>query len=34
MPYELWFVCGVLYLVITFTLSMFVQYLERRTAEA
>jgi polar amino acid transport system permease protein len=34
MPYELWFVCGVLYLIITFTLSMFVQYLERRTAEA
>ncbi|XXJ20100.1 ABC transporter permease subunit [Desulfovibrio caledoniensis] len=34
MPYELWFVCGVLYLVITFTLSMFVQYLEKRTAEA
>lgn len=34
MPYELWFVCGVLYLVITFTLSMFVQHLEKRTAEA
>jgi len=34
MPYELWFVCGILYLVITFTLSMFVQYLEKRTKEA
>ncbi|GAB7023985.1 amino acid ABC transporter permease [Salidesulfovibrio brasiliensis] len=31
MPYELWFVCGVLYLTMTFALSMFVQYLERRT---
>jgi len=34
MPYELWFLCGVMYLVITFALSMFVQYLERRTGEA
>ncbi|QJB58042.1 amino acid ABC transporter permease [Pseudodesulfovibrio sp. zrk46] len=34
MPYELWFVCALMYLVITFTLSMFVQYLEKRTAEA
>lgn len=34
MPYELWFVCGVMYLVLTFALSMFVQYLEKRTAEA
>lgn len=34
MPYELWFVCAVMYLVITFALSMFVQYLEKRTAEA
>lgn len=34
MPYELWFVCALMYLVITFALSMFVQYLERRTAEA
>ncbi len=34
MPYELWFLCGVMYLVITFALSMFVQYLEKRTAEA
>ncbi|WP_319543681.1 ABC transporter permease subunit [uncultured Pseudodesulfovibrio sp.] len=33
MPYELWFLCGIMYLVITFTLSMFVQYLEKRTAE-
>ena len=30
-PYELWFVCAVLYLILTFSLSMFVQYLERRT---
>ena len=29
-PYEFWFVCAILYLVLTFTLSMFVQYLERR----
>ena len=34
MPYELWFLCGVMYLVITFALSMFVQYLEQRTSEA
>jgi len=33
MPYELWFLCGIMYLVITFSLSMFVQYLEKRTAE-
>jgi len=32
-PYELWFLCGIMYLVITFSLSMFVQYLEKRTAE-
>jgi polar amino acid transport system permease protein len=31
-PYEFWFVCAILYLVLTFTLSMFVQYLERRMA--
>ncbi len=31
-PYEFWFVCAGLYLVLTFTLSMFVQYLERRMA--
>ncbi len=30
-PFELWFVCAILYLVLTFTLSMAVQYLERRT---
>lgn len=34
MPYEIYFLCGVMYLVITFALSMFVQYLEKRTAEA
>ncbi|MDC0335490.1 ABC transporter permease subunit [Pseudodesulfovibrio sp.] len=34
MPYELYFLCGLMYLVITFALSMFVQYLEKRTAEA
>jgi polar amino acid transport system permease protein len=31
-PYEFWFVCAALYLVLTFALSMFVQYLERRLA--
>jgi polar amino acid transport system permease protein len=31
-PYEFWFVCALLYLVLTFALSMFVQYLERRMA--
>jgi polar amino acid transport system permease protein len=30
--FELWIVCALLYLMMTFTLSMFVQYLERRTA--
>lgn len=30
--FELWFVCALLYLSMTFTLSMFVQYLERRTS--
>ncbi|MGA9176885.1 MAG: amino acid ABC transporter permease [Desulfobacterales bacterium] len=30
-PFELWFVCAILYLMLTFSLSMFVQYLERRT---
>lgn len=30
-PFEMWFVCALLYLVLTFSLSMFVQYLERRT---
>ena len=31
-PYEFWFICAILYLMLTFTLSMFVQYLERRSA--
>jgi polar amino acid transport system permease protein len=29
-PFELWFICAILYLVLTFSLSMFLQYLERR----
>jgi polar amino acid transport system permease protein len=29
-PFELWFTCALLYLILTFSLSMFVQYLERR----
>lgn len=29
-PFELWIVCALLYLVLTFTLSLFVQYLESR----
>ena len=29
--FESWMVCAVLYLIVTFALSMFVQYLERRT---
>lgn len=29
-PFELWFVCALLYLVLTFTLSMLLQYVERR----
>jgi polar amino acid transport system permease protein len=33
-PFEMFFVCAALYLVMTFTLSMFVQYLERRTQTA
>ena len=28
--FELWFVCALLYLILTFTLSMCVKYLERR----
>jgi len=32
-PFELWFLCAVLYLVLTFTFSMFVQYLERRSVQ-
>jgi polar amino acid transport system permease protein len=31
-PYEFWFTCALLYLALTFTLSMMVKYLERRTA--
>ena len=30
-PFEMFFTCAILYLVLTFALSMFVQYLERRT---
>jgi polar amino acid transport system permease protein len=29
-PFELWFVCAILYLALTFSLSMLLQYLERR----
>jgi amino acid ABC transporter membrane protein, PAAT family (TC 3.A.1.3.-) len=29
-PFEIWIVCAILYLVLTFTLSMFVQHLERK----
>lgn len=31
--FELWFLCAVLYLTMTFTLSMFVQWLERKGAK-
>jgi polar amino acid transport system permease protein len=31
-PFEMFFLCAALYLVMTFALSMFVQYLERRTS--
>ena len=31
-PYEFWFICAILYLLLTFSLSMFVQYLEKRSA--
>ncbi|MBF0572231.1 MAG: ABC transporter permease subunit [Desulfamplus sp.] len=30
-PFELWFVCALLYLVLTFSLSMLLQYLEKRS---
>lgn len=30
-PFELWFVCAILYLILTFSFSMFLQYIERRT---
>jgi len=33
-PFELWFMCALLYLLLTFSLSMFVQYLERRAVLA
>jgi len=29
-PFELWFICALLYLILTFGLSMLMQYLERR----
>jgi polar amino acid transport system permease protein len=29
-PFELWFSCAILYLVLTFSLSLIVQYMERR----
>lgn len=29
-PFELWFLCALLYLLLTFSLSLFLQYLERR----
>ncbi len=29
-PFELWFVCAILYLVLTFSLSMILQYMEKR----
>jgi polar amino acid transport system permease protein len=29
-PFEMWFVCAALYLILTFVLSLFSQYLERR----
>jgi polar amino acid transport system permease protein len=32
-PFELWFVCALLYLVLTFGFSMFTQYLERRVVQ-
>jgi polar amino acid transport system permease protein len=31
-PFEMFFTCAILYLILTFALSMFVQYLERRSA--
>ena len=33
-PFELWFVCALLYLILTFGLSMLLQYLERRQLAA
>lgn len=31
-PFELWFMCAILYLLLTFAFSLFTQYLERRSA--
>ncbi|MGL1933332.1 MAG: amino acid ABC transporter permease [Desulfotalea sp.] len=31
MPYELWITCAILYFLLTFALSLFVQYLERKS---
>jgi polar amino acid transport system permease protein len=33
MPFELYFLCAILYLFITFSLSMSIQYLEKRMAK-
>lgn len=30
-PFELWFMCALLYLILTFSFSMLLQYIERRT---
>ena len=30
LPFEMFFICALLYLLLTFTFSMFVQYLEKR----
>ncbi len=32
-PFEFWFMCAILYLVLTFAFSMFVQYLEKRMVQ-
>ncbi|WP_027722944.1 amino acid ABC transporter permease [Maridesulfovibrio zosterae] len=32
-PFEFWFLCALLYLVLTFAFSMFVQYLEKRMVQ-
>ncbi|SME91920.1 amino acid ABC transporter permease [Desulfovibrio gilichinskyi] len=32
-PFELWFLCAILYLILTFAFSMFVQYLEKRMVQ-
>lgn len=33
-PFELWFLCAILYLVLTFSLSMLLQYMEKRMLAA